>query len=156
MIIAGTTAHAVQTLLDSKKGSLTNRVDCAKEHAKNDIKTGVQIALPVAAFTAVGVAKPSILKTIATKTGTLASKISGKLGGWLTKIAPKASKALNQGALFLSKNAYKAGAVGLIATGALYVLNKALNHAEQKGKIDQKYEDAAAIECHTKNIVLQA
>jgi hypothetical protein len=156
MIIAGTTAHAVQTLLDSKKGSLTNRVDCAKEHAKNDIKAGAQIGLPIAAVTAVGVAKPDILKILATKTGTLASKVSAKLGGWLAKYSPKASNAFNKSATFLSKNAYKAGALGLITAGTVYVLNKMLNHAEQKGKIDQKYEDAAAIECHTKNIVLQA
>lgn len=160
MIIAGTSAHAVQTLLDSKKGSLTNRLDCAKEHAKNDIKTGVQIGLPTVAVAGAAIAKPSLLSKLAVATGGALGKFASILGKCIKKIAPKAgakaSSALAKAAGFLGKNAYKAGVVGLVAAGALYVLNKVVNHAEQKGRIDQKYEDAAAIECHTKNIVLQA
>ena len=160
MLVTGTTAHAVQTLLDSKKGSLTNRMDCAKEHVKNDLKTGVQIGVPAAGVAVVALKKPGLLKTLALKTGSMAATVVSALGKGVAKIAPKAgakaSTALANAAGFLGKNAYKAGAIGLIAAGGLYVLNKLLNHAETKGKIDQKYNDTGAIENATKNLVLNA
>ena len=160
LVTTCTSAHAVQALLDSKKGSLTNRVDCAKEHVKNDLKTGVQIGVPAAGVAVVALKKPGLLKTLAVKTGEFAGKAASALGNGITKIAPKAgtkvSAALANAAGYLSKNAYKAGAIGLIAAGGLYVLNKLLNHAETKGRIDQKYNDTGAIENATKHLVLNA
>ena len=47
-MIIGPTAHAAVTMIDSKKGSMTNRAECAKEHFKNDLKYGAAIAVPAA------------------------------------------------------------------------------------------------------------
>ena len=40
MTIGVATGHAAAIMLDRSKGSMTNRAQCAKEHFKNDMKTG--------------------------------------------------------------------------------------------------------------------
>jgi hypothetical protein len=147
----GLGTRLVPTLLDSKKGSLTNRADCAQEHIKNDLKTGVQLGLPAAGVAVVAMKKPEVLTKVATETG----KYAGKIGKWLASKMPKGgfgTGILNK----VLKNPTKAGVIGLIAAGGLYVLNKLVKHAENYGRIEQKYNDTGAIENATKNLVLNA
>ena len=54
------------------------------------------------------------------------------------------------------KNPTKAGVVGLSIAAGFYAIDTLMTWANKKGKIDQKYEDAAKIESQTKNIVLEA
>ena len=44
------------TLVDNKKGSLTNRADCAAEKIKNDTSATLKLAVPVSAGIEVSVA----------------------------------------------------------------------------------------------------
>ena len=160
------TAHYLSTLADTKKGSLTNRSQAAKEHFKNDLKTGLAIAVPVAATgVVVGTGKAGIL---ATKTGSVMAKVykyvgkalnklgatkllhKSKLGKFSTKVANLAKDVANT----ISKNPKKYGAIGLAVAGALYLTKVLTKYSNKAGRIDQKYEDAAKIESQTKNVVL--
>ena len=146
-------AHAAATMFDPKKGSMTNRAECAKEHFKNDFKYGMAIGLPTAgvvATAAVARLKPnsSIMKKITSYAAKAANGL-GKLFGKVTsKIAPKLSEKI-------LKNPAKFGVIGLLAAGGVYVLNQVSKWANNAGRIDQKYEDAAKIEGTTKNVVLE-
>lgn len=142
------TIHYFATLCDSKKGSMTNRNQCAIEHFKNDVKYGYLAAAPIAAGVA-GCKTPQITRNIGNAFGKSIVKIadtvaklakSDKVTKYVEKIA-KHPTVLGLGAL---------GALGLATTvGAL------VKHANNKGRIDQKYEDAAKIESQTKNVVLE-
>ena len=95
--------------------------------------------------------KPEVLTKVATETG----KYAGKIGKWLASKMPKGgfgTGILNK----VLKNPTKAGVIGLIAAGGLYVLSAITKHARNDGKIDQKYNDTGAIENATKNLVLNA
>lgn len=154
-MIIGPTVHAAVTMIDSKKGSMTNRAECAKEHFKNDLKYGAAIAVPAAGVAGAAVyagLKPNTkvskgLINIAQKTaktiGNYLGKIIKKLGG--KNIAEK-----------ILKNPTKFGAAGLVGAAGLYVITKLVNWANNSGRIDQKYEDSAKIESTTKNVVLDA
>lgn len=148
-MVALTTAHMALTMLDSSKGSITNRALCAKEHAKNDLKTGLKLVTVGAgavgtAYAAKHSAKfASGLKIGATYIGKGIGKLATKLGA--TKIGAK-----------ILANAPKAGLIGVgIAAGA-YVLDTVFSYANKAGRIDQKYEDSAKIEKASKNVVLEA
>ena len=45
-----TTCAPQMALLDSNKGSFGNRVDCAVDHAKNNVKTGAKVAAVATGF----------------------------------------------------------------------------------------------------------
>ncbi len=139
------TVHASSILLDSKKGSFTNRLDCAKETWKNDAKLMLTTVAPTAAVATAAVLKPSILTKAAQYVGKGLTKVLGKLGPKIT------ANGLVQKIL---KNPTKAGGIGLIAAGALYVIDALTKHSYKAGQIDQKYTDAAAIESQTKRVVL--
>lgn len=147
MIVLG---HAISTMTDSNKGSLTNRAQCAKEHFKNDVTLGVKIG-GTAGLAAAGIyaAKKSpktltAIKDVLVPIGKVIGKIAAKLG--FKNFANVSSNKLK---------AAKSGAIGIGITGGLYLLNAIVTHANKRGKIDQKYEDAAKIESQTKNIVLE-
>ncbi len=153
MILTGTgiLAHGMSTMLDKNKGSMTNRFDCAKEHVKNDTKTSVKMAVPVAALAGAAYikhAKP------ATKMAQVIAKMPKVLGQGIGKFL-KALK-VNTVAEKVLKNPTKAGVVGLSIAAGFYAIDTLMTWANKKGKIDQKYEDAAKIESQTKNIVLEA
>lgn len=166
----GATGHVVSTLLDKDKGSMTNRWECAKEHAKNDFTNGSKILLTsasVAGLTALAAKGKRIaeldtaLKTAPkifkpnnmSKVCQAIYKGMGKLGNGIGKVASKlGAKGLAEK---IMKNPTKAGLAGIALAAGLYILNKTANYFTQKGRIDQKYEDAAKIESQTKNIVLE-
>lgn len=144
----GVTTHAIMTMVDGKKGSLTNRAQCAKEHLKNDVKTGIQLAVPTAGLIGAGYIKSKMPTSKAATLITKGFKAIGELFGKVAKkISPKTAEKI-------MKNPAKYGAAGVIAAAGLYILDKLLNYANKQGKIDQKYEDAAKIESSTKNVVL--
>ena len=144
----GVTTHAIMTMVDSKKGSLTNRAQCAKEHIKNDLQTGVQLAVPTAGLIGAGYIKT---KMPTSKAASVLAKGFSAIGKGLGKIANKISP---KAAEKIMKNPAKYGAAGVIAATGLYILGKLFNYENTKGRIDQKYEDAAKIEATTKNVVL--
>ncbi len=138
------------TLTDRTKGSFNNRVNCAAEHIKNDIKTGLPIAGVATAAGIIAYKKPGIAVKAAKSLGELIGK-AGKFvaekitkGGFGTGILNK-----------ILKNPTKAGAIGLITAGGLWVLNKLFKHSYNAGQIDQKYTDAAILEGQSKNIILE-
>lgn len=152
------TGHYVATLLDPKKGSLTNRSQAAVEHFKNDAKFILTTALPTAGVVGLAVYKPKYVKKIAKFIGENGAKAISKLGTVLSKFkyspVKKAATFIKDIAKVAAKHPLKAGLLGLIAAGAIYVVSGIAKFNEKKGRIDQKYEDAAKIESQTKNVVL--
>lgn len=134
-------ASPVYSMVDRSKGSMTNRFDCAKEHAKNNFICTTKLSLAGAGATVLAYTKPNFAVRAAKFIGQGAAKVATKLGG----------KGL--GAKIL-KNPTKFGAAGMIAAGALWALNTICKHTYKSGQIDQKYTDAAKIESQTKNVVL--
>ena len=148
-MIGLTSAHMVTTMLDKNKGSMTNRFECAKEHAKNDMKMGFNLAVPMAVAGGAAYVKYAKPASKAAQVLTKGVAYLGKgLGKLTNKIAPNFAEKV-------MKNPAKFGAAGLAVAGGLYVVNRLMNWSNKKGKIDQKYEDAAKIESQTKNIVLE-
>ncbi|MBQ8459128.1 hypothetical protein IJ541_03380 [bacterium] len=144
--------RTVATLLDSKKGSLTNRAQCAKEHMNNDLNLGLKLSVPAAAGV-VAVCKPD-----------LATKLAAKAGNYITYGVKEAVKLFSKGGAkgqiakaigYMAKHPTRTGVAGLALTAGLWVLNSIVNHANKNGRINQKYEDAARIESQTKNVVLE-
>ncbi len=137
--------HGVATLFDKNKGSLTNRSEAAKEHFKNDLIFGAQVG-------AVGIAAKVLNKTKAGKViATGFGKFAGKLLNGISHLVKKSSS--NIGEKFL-KNPTKAGATVIGTTLGLNLLYAIYKFANNKGKIDQKYDDVAKIESTTKNVIL--
>ena len=137
-------------LTDKSKGSLNNRLNCAGEHIKNNLRTGLPIAAATAAGTVVALTKP----TLATKIATTVGKGIGSIGKFLADKVFKGG--LGTGVLKkVLANPTKAGAIGIAAAGGMWVLNKLLKHSYTAGQIDQKYTDAAILEAQSKNIVLE-
>lgn len=158
-LVSGTgsiAAHGVATLLDSRKGSLTNRAECAKEHFKNDINTAVKLGVPVAGIAYVAVKKPGLLTKIFVKGAKEVGKLFAKFGKKLTnkKGFSLIGKGLSKAAAFIAKHPVSTGVGGAIAAAGIYLLNTVAKYANKEGRIEQKYEDAAKIESSTKNLVL--
>ncbi len=144
-----TTTHLVTTMLNPSKGSMTNRAQCAKEHMKNDMKTGFKLwAVGGAGAGAVYAVKHSAKAAQVAKSG------ATYLGKGLGKLATKLG-ASKFGAKILA-NAPKAGVAAVAIAAGVYVLDTIIGYATKAGKIDQKYEDAAKIEELMKNVVLVA
>lgn len=145
----GVLGTGVSRLFDSKKGSLTNRKECAMEHIKNDFNFMAK------AGTVIG--GSALAVNLAPKT---TSKILGTVGKGIRKVvefigkkakSPKVANMVN----YMAKHPVRAGAAGLALAGGLYLFNSLFKNVMETGKIDQKYDDAAKIESQTKNIVLQ-
>jgi len=156
MVVGLTSAHVIRTLLDPNKGSMTNRIDCAKEHAKNDVVNGSKILLAGGAVAGtaalVHAGKSGTSTAVAGKAATYVTKAMTYVGNGMAKIATKL-KATGL-AEKLAKHPTKAGLAALAVAGGVYILDRAIDFFTTKGRIDQKYEDAAAIESSTKNVVL--
>jgi len=152
MIIYGM-AHSMRTMADKNKGSLTNRYQCTKEHFKNDLN------LTLKEYAAATLAGGAAFATAA-KGGTKAAKfvetvLTKPVGMMIKGVLFKVAKALGAGTTGITKiSAAKAGAAGIVLASGLYIINALINHANKRGKIDQKYDDAAKIESQTKNVVL--
>lgn len=134
-------ASPAYTLVDGTKGSMTNRLECAKEHFKNNFKNNLVLGATGAAAGVAIATKPSVLTKAANMIAKGTSKLVAKLGG--TNIAAK-----------IMKNPTKFGLAGIAAAAGLLVVNQIQKHAYKAGQIDQKYTDAAKIETQTKNVVL--
>lgn len=148
------TAHYLTTLADTKKGSLTNRNQAAKEHFKNDLKFGYTLAIPATAA-AIAVASGKTA-AISTKTGSFIAKSSSYLSKLFTKLgANNFANGAKKVATEISKNPKKYGLIGLAAAGGLFLAKVTAKYCNTQGRIDQKYEDAAKIESQTKNVVLE-
>lgn len=133
-------SHYAVTLMDGSKGSLTNRHQCGVEHFKNDLKAELALAIPGAAAIYAGCKTPQVTNKIA--------KSVGDSIKFVVKKFPKVSDGISK------INPTKLGKWGLLATGALYLVGVIANYANNLGRINQKYEDAAKIESQTKNVVL--
>ena len=147
MVTGVGTAHVAQKLVTTK-GSVNNRVNCAAEHLKNDVKTAVPLLLAGGAAGIVAYKKPDYITKLAKATG----NAIGKVGKFLAEKVFKKGF----GTCLLNKilnNPTKAGAVGLIAAGGLWVINRLCKGSYNAGQIDQKYADAAKLE-GTKNVIL--
>lgn len=152
----GVTARVIPALVDNKKGSLTNRADCAAEKIKNDTSATLKLAVPAGVVAGVAAAKPGLLS----KVGMTAAKYLGKGAKALGKLFKNPGNALTKGIskvlTAIQKNPVKYGKIGLAAAAVLYALNTITKHAYDDGKIEQKYNDTGAIENATKNLVLNA
>lgn len=144
------------TLVDNKKGSLTNRADCAAEKIKNDTSATLKLAVPAGVVAGVAATKPSLL----TKIGQAGVKYIREGAKALGKLFKNPTNAVTKGianALNAIKRAPKKyGKIGLAIAAGAYVLNAITKHAYNDGKIEQKYNDTGAIENATKNLVLNA
>jgi len=145
--------RAVTTLFDKKKGSFTNRTECAAEHMKNDTNFALKTAVVGGAAAYTAIKKPKFVLNIAKELGSAVGKFADKLSN--TKIAKHIAPALQKIAEKVGKNPTKAGVIGMVALAGLYLLNTVEKHDYKQGRIDQKYEDAAKIESQTKNVVLK-
>ena len=130
------------------RGSLSNRVDCAIDKTKNNLGALTQDTVVLGGAVAAGY-------------GVLKNKNAANfLGGWLNKpfeyFAKKFPKSGLAGkatdvAKWLNKIPNKYKAIGLIASGALLLLNKIGNkRAYNEGKIEQQYRDQAIVDHHQK------
>ena len=128
-------AGPMYTMVDSSKGSMTNRVQCAKEHLKNKWETNIKTGLVTSGVAYGLIKKPTFLKYIATGLGTILTKV------------PFLKNSIS--------NPTKAGKIGLLVAAGAYVLNTILKGVYKAGQIDQKYTDAAKIESQTKNVILE-
>ena len=154
MSIVGTT-HYFVTLTDSKKGSLTNRHEAAKEHFKNDLKCELALALPATAA-AGAIISPNTARNIAKTVGTGICKFGRYIAKNLKNTKILSNLKNNKLLMKIVKNPTKLGVLGFAAATVLYLNKVASKYSYNRGKIDQKYEDAAKIESQTKNVVLQA
>lgn len=152
----GVGARVVPTLLDNKKGSLTNRADCAAEKIKNDANATLKLAVPAGVVAGVAAAKPGLL----TKMGQAGVKYLRKgataLGKLFKNPTNAVTKAIANALNAIKRAPKKYGKIGLTIAAAAYVLSAITKHARNDGKIDQKYNDTGAIENATKNLVLNA
>ena len=122
------------TMVDSTKGSMTNRVECAKEHMKNNFKTSATIGATGLGF---GLAY--------SKGG--ANWLARRIGDFMQKF-PSLEKVV--------KNPVKAGKFALIAVPTAIMLNTLLKGVYKNGQIDQKYTDLANIERQKKAVIVDA
>lgn len=142
----GIAANSAQKVVTTQ-GSVNNKVNCAADHLKNDVKTFAPLALVGAATGLVAYKKPDYIKNLAKATG----NVIGKVGKFFTEKVIK--KGFGTGLLNkVLNNPTKAGAAGLITGAALWTINKLCKHSYNAGQIDQKYTDAAKLE-NTKNII---
>lgn len=137
-------AGPIAVMVDGTKGSLTNRAECAKEHFKNNLKANANYAL-LGATAGAAIAFPKHTNKIAAKAGTTFGNVLSKMG---TKIA---NSKITQSII---KNPTKAGKLAFLAVGLGYLMNTIQQHAFKAGQIDQKYTDTAALESHSKKIIL--
>lgn len=130
------------------KGSLSNRVDCAVDKTKNNLKALAQDTVVLGG-------------TVLAGYGVVKNKgIAKFLGGWLhkplealVKKFPKAkfADALTGAAKWLKNAPNKYKALGLVASGALLIFNRIGNkRAYNAGRIDQQYRDQAIVDHHQK------
>lgn len=148
--------RTVTSLTDSKKGSLTNRADCAAEKIKNDTSATLKLAVPTAAVAGAAIAKPGLLSKIG-QAGVKYLREGAKALGKLFKNPTNAvTKAISSALNAIKRAPKKYGKIGLAIAAGAYVLNVLTKHARNDGKIEQKYNDTGAIENATKNLVLNA
>lgn len=152
----GVPARVIPTLLDNKKGSLTNRADCAAEKIKNDANATLKLVVPAGVVAGVAATKPGLL----TKMGQTGVKYLRKgataLGKLFKNPTNAVTKAIANALNAIKRAPKKYGKIGLTIAAAAYVLSAITKHARNDGKIDQKYNDTGAIENATKNLVLNA
>ncbi len=137
-------AGPIAVMVDGTKGSLTNRAECAKEHFKNNLKANLNYAL-IGTTAGAAIAFPKQTNKVAAKVGTALGEVSGKMG---SKIAN------SKIAQTIIKHPAKAGKFAFLAVGLGYLMNTIQKHAFKAGQIDQKYTDTAALESHSKKIIL--
>lgn len=126
------------SLLDQKKGSLGNRVDCAIENTGNNISTNVKTGLIVAGGAGITYAttKSSILKNGFIKVDNLVKAGVNKILN--STVGKDAVKFIKPAIEFAKKSplCVKAAVVlGLLGTISSYLV--------KAGQIDQKYNDRA-------------
>lgn len=153
---AGVGARVIPTLLDNKKGSLTNRADCAAEKIKNDATAVTKLAVPTAVVAGTAIAKPGLLSQIGLTAAKYIGMGANALGKLFKNPTNSLTKSISKVLTTIQKNPVKYGKIGLAVATALYGLNAITKHARNDGKIDQKYNDTGAIENATKNLVLSA
>lgn len=139
---------AVTTLFDKDKGSMTNRVECAKEHLKNDANLVAKLGLTGGLGYVIS-KNPKIFKPVVTTLGKGLMSIPKAILKLL-----KSPKATSLAEKLAKLNPTKVGIGGLVVAGGVYVAKALYKNILNKGKIEQKYDDAAKIESQTKNIVL--
>ncbi len=138
--------NAAQTV---NYGSIDNRINRAKEHAKNNLRYGAPALAAIGATGIVGAVKPDLL----TKTATAIGKGVGSVGKFLAEKVFK--KGFGTGLLSkVLNNPAKFGAAGLIGGGALWLINQFSKQAYNAGQIDKKYEQIAEREQAQKIIVV--
>ena len=157
---------ATAPLVAKDKGDLSNRLNCAGAHIKNNAQTLAQdtVVIGGTAIAARAVAKN---KNLADKFCNVVSKVTQKTVGTINKVLPnkvkdKAYKCFNKirtritGGDLIGKinklSTKQKGAIGiLMSLGALALGYVGYKHIYKAGQIDQKYTDKAAIEKHTKS-----
>lgn len=127
---------SMNAMVDRRKGTTGNKIDCASKHLANSIRSNAEIAVVAGAAGLIG---KSAVKSAINK----ASK-AAKAAGATTASIPLADLMGSKGNYFKkAKEIYKAmpKSVKMIA-GALIGLSL-LVRTYKKGKIEQKYEDRA-------------
>lgn len=140
------------SMVDSTKGSFSNRAECAKEHFKNNVGYAAKSVALGAGTGAVayGVFKnPKLVDKAAVKTGDFLVKFANKLAK--TKYFSKLGN--------FNFNKIKLGKAGLLAlaitTFTAICNHLAATHTYKSGQIDQKYTDVAILEKNAKNPLLR-
>lgn len=154
--VAGAAIRTGQTLADNRKGSLTNRADCAAKKVANDTNAVARLALPAGAVALTAAVKPGLLSKIGLKGAKYLGKGAKQLGKLFKNPGNKITQGISKALTAIQKNPKKFGKIGLIAAAGLYALKTITKHAENEGRIDQRYNDTGAIENATKHLVLNA
>lgn len=143
-------ATPAYTMVDSTKGSMTNRYQCAKEHLQNNVnyclKTSA-LGVITAGTTIAAVKNKSFVNKLATKIGKLISKKPASLPkGTVGKVIIPNYAKKGKFALLVAGAAVVGGTLAHLISGYYF----------KKGQIDQKYTDSAKIESQTKNVILES
>ena len=143
--LVGIVPASAQALTDKTKGSIGNRIDCAKEQTINTVKTNAKgVAVALGLGTATGLASTS---NHANKFVQVALDKLKQTDTYKT-FAPKAKEFVTKGADAFKKLPGSTKAIALVGGGlallSSYIIDK--QHSFKAGQIDQKYTDKAELQ----------
>ena len=136
-VIAGT---GISPLFSSDKGDISNRLECAGQQIKNNLKAGGTGLLIGGAAVGAG----------------YAVKKSSKVANFLAKPISKGAELIKNTSFgkYISKLPNKYKAMILIGVGAFAtVLHFSGKYSYQAGQIDQKYTDKAALKKRATEVI---
>lgn len=135
----------IATLADKNKGSLGNKIDCAKEQTKNTATTALKGS---AAAVGIGAATGAMIKSKSVNNIVVKGVNALKKTQVFEKYAPKAKDLTKKGLDAFKKLPGSAKIIAGVGIGLAAITGYALDksHSFKAGQIDQKYTDKAQLQ----------